>query len=187
MFKISAKDQESAIKEELKSCKETFQSCKRLEDDAVSYVYKCKTSANTLSKTLTSLYNAKNRLNAVKSKASNIASSNASSTKVKRAALSTVTELITALTTFVTKVQSLDVDSIGDDSTVISLKSSITKTNVLSFSFTSTQISTASSVVSSISVIIVKVMFQKDFCSCPGLIQSSLTKFYMMKVFNFSP
>ena len=152
-----AKAQEDKIKGNLTICKTTFQACKKYEDSSVAYVSKCKTSSSNLKSILSSLYFAKNKLNAVKSKASTIANTTSTASRSRRAALNSSTELISSITSFVTKCQSVDVDDIGTDTSITSLKSQITKTNVLVFSFTSTQISTATSSVTSLTIIITKV------------------------------
>ena len=152
-----AKAQEDKIKGNLTICKTTFQACKKYEDSSVAYVSKCKTSSSNLKSILSSLYFAKNKLNAVKSKASTIANTTSTTSRSRRAALNSSTELISAISSFVTKCQSVDVDDIGTDTSITSLKSQITKTNVLVFSFTSTQISTATSSVTSLTIIITKV------------------------------
>lgn len=152
-----AKTQEDKIKGNLTICKTTFQACKKYEDSSVAYVSKCKTSSSNLKSILSSLFFAKNKLNAVKAKASTISNSTSTASRSRRAALNSTTELISAITSFVTKCQSVDVDDIGTDTSITSLKSQITKTNVLTFSYTSTQISTATSSVTSLTIIITKV------------------------------
>ena len=156
---ISAKAQEDNIKGNLTTCKRTFQACKKYEDSSIAYVSKCKTSSSNLKSILASLYFAKNKLNAVKSKASTISGSKASSFKSRkrRAALNSSTEVITSITSFVARCQAVDVDDIGTDETIFNLKTNITKTNVLSFTYTSTQISTASSSITSLITIITMV------------------------------
>ena len=108
---------------------------------------------------MTSLYFAKNKLNAVKSKASTISNTKASTTLLrrKRATLNSSTEVISSITSFVARCQIVDIDDIGTDTTIFNLKSQITKTNVLTFTYTSTQISTATSSVTSLTTIITKV------------------------------
>ena len=137
-------------------CKKKFQSCKKYEDSSLVFVYKCKTSSSNLKATLNSLYNAKSRLTQVQNKANIIANQTASR---KRSVFTSATGLFSGLQSFVSKIQSLDVDSIGTDSTVKSLTTDITTTNVYIFTYTSVQISSASSLSSSISTIIVKVCF----------------------------
>ena len=137
-------------------CKKKFQSCKKFEDSSLVYVYKCKTSSNNLKSTLNSLYNAKSRLTQVKNKVNIIANQTASK---KRSVFTSNAALFAGLQSFLTKVQSLDVDSIGTDSTVKSLTTDITTTNVYTFTYTSVQISSASSFSTSITTIIVKVCF----------------------------
>ena len=110
---------------------------------------------------LASLYYAKNKLNAVKSKTSIIANSETSSasSRIRRASLNSSTEVISAITLFLTKILTMDVDNIGTDITITSLKTKITSTNVLTYTYTTTQIRTASSSVTSITKIITKVRF----------------------------
>ena len=159
MLIILAKTQEDKIKGNLTTCKRTFQACKKYEDSSIAYVSKCKTSSSNLKSILSALYFAKNKLNAVKSKASTISGSKSSSAKsrMRRAALNSSTEVITSITSFVARCQVVDVDDIGTDETIFSLKTKITKTNVLSFTYTSTQIITASSSVTSLKTIITMV------------------------------
>lgn len=118
-----AKAQEDKIKGNLTICKTTFQACKKYEDSSVAYVSKCKTSSSNLKSILSSLYFAKNKLNAVKSKASTIANTTSTTSRSRRAALNSSTELISAISSFVTKCQSVDVDDIGTDTSITSLKS----------------------------------------------------------------
>ena len=136
------------------NCKKKFQSCKKYEDSSLVYVYKCKTSSSNLKTTLNSLYNAKSRLTQVQNKLNIIAAQTASK---KRSNFESATALFSGLESFLTKIQSLDVDSIGTDSTVKNLTTDITTTNVYIFTYTSVQISSASSLSTSISTIIVQV------------------------------
>ena len=135
-------------------CKKKFQSRKKYEDSSLVYVYKCKTSSSKLKTTLNSLYNAKSRLTQVQNKVNIIANQTASR---KRSNFESATALFSGLQSFLTKIQSLDIDSIGTDSTVKNLTTDITTTNVYIFTYTSVQISSASSFSSSISTIIVQV------------------------------
>ena len=135
-------------------CKVVFITCKKYEDQSVGYIAKCKTSADSLKKTLASLCKAKAELEAVKSKATSI--SKVKGLREKRAAITSAVTMISTMQTLLTKAQSLDVDLIGTDSTIKDQASSIASTNTLSLSFTSVQISAASTVVTQIQIIIVK-------------------------------
>ena len=75
----------------------------------------------------------------------------------KRSVYTNTTALFSGLQSFVTLIQSLDIDSIESDSTVISLTTDILTTNVYLFTYTSVQISIASSFSTSISTVIVQV------------------------------
>ena len=140
-------------------CKDVFIACKKYEDQSIAYVAKCKTSADSLKKTLASLYQAKQRLEAVKSKASSInatATAKETRSRKKRVAITSAVTMISTMQTLMTKTQSLDVDLIGTDSTIKDQATSIAATNTLTLSFTSVQISAASTVVTQIQIIIVK-------------------------------
>ena len=139
-------------------CKDVFIACKKYEDQSIAYVAKCKTSADSLKKTLASLYQAKQRLEAVKSKASSISNATAKETRSrkKRVAITSAVTMISTMQTLMTKTQSLDVDLIGTDSTIKDQAISIAATNTLTLSFTSVQIIAASTVVTQITAIIVQ-------------------------------
>ena len=139
-------------------CKDVFIACKKYEDQSIAYVAKCKTSADSLKKTLASLYQAKQRMEAVKSKASSISNATAKETRSrkKRVAITSAVTMISTMQTLMTKTQSLDVDLIGTDSTIKDQATSIAATNTLTLSFTSVQIDAASTVVTQITVIIVQ-------------------------------
>ena len=167
-----AKDKDDKVKNKLDLCKKAFSTCKKFEDKAVQYVYKCKTSNSNLLATLTSLYNAQNKLTNVKNKANTIANSTPSN---KRTTYISSTELITAIITFVTTITSLDVDAIGTSSTVKTIAVNVQETNVYVFTYTSVQISSAQSAATSISSVLVQESFT--------IFSSIFASFYYISLF----
>ena len=134
-----------------------FIACKKYEDQSIAYVAKCKTSSSSLKTTLTGLYQAKQKLEAVSSKASSISQAEAKAeSRSKRFAITSADTMISALQAFITQAQSLDTDEIGTDSTMREYATNISATNTLSLSFTSVQISAASTIVTQITVIVVQ-------------------------------
>ena len=74
----------------------------------------------------------------------------------KRNAITSAVTMITTMQSFVTLAQSLDTDALGTDSTLKKYATDISDTNTLSLSFTSVQISSATTVVTQITTIIVQ-------------------------------
>ena len=63
-----ASNKEKSIKKKLDECRDVFLACKKYEDQSIAYVAKCKTSDTSLKATLSSLYQAKLKMEAVNSK-----------------------------------------------------------------------------------------------------------------------
>ena len=124
-----------------------FSACKKYEDKSLAYIATCKTSENALKIILKSLYQAKEKLDKVIYKNEKIKNSTAS-TRIAREAKSytTTAELITSITTFTTKSESLDVDQIGTDDTIKSLAKNIAITSIQTMTFTTAQITTVTSI-----------------------------------------
>ena len=134
-----------------------FIACKQYEDQSIAYVAKCKTSSSSLKSTLSSLYQAKLKMETVSNKASAISNATAKAEKrTKRNAITSALTMITTMQSFVTLAQSLDTDALGTDSTLKKYATDISDTNTLSLSFTSVQISSATTVVTQITIIIVQ-------------------------------
>ena len=131
-----------------------FIACKKYEDSAITYVSKCKTSSSDLRSTLKSLYTAQTKLNTVSSKSTSISKQTASK---KRTAYTSASNLIAAILALVSRIQSLDTDEIGTDSTFKAYAINISQTNVLSFTYTSSQISSASTAVTSITTVLTEI------------------------------
>ena len=153
----AASSKEKAIKKKLELCKSVFIACKQYEDQSIAYVAKCKTSTSSLKSTLNSLYQAKIKMKNVNNKASAISNATAKAEKrTKRNAITSAVTMITTMQSFVTLAQSLDTDALGTDSTLKKYATDISDTNTLSLSFTSVQISSATTVVTQINIIIVQ-------------------------------
>ena len=150
---IIAKEKDETVKRKIDSCKKAFSTCKKFEDKAIAYVYKCKTSVSNLVSTLTSLYNGKSRLTNILDKANTIANSTPSK---KRTTYNSATELITSISTFITVITSLDVDDLGTSTTVQAITINVQETNVYVFTYTSVQISIAQSAVTVITTVLVQ-------------------------------
>ena len=134
-----------------------FIACKQFEDQSIAYVAKCKTSTSSLKTTLNSLYQAKAKMEAVSNKATSISNATAKAEgRSKRVAITSAATMISSMTSFVTLAQSLDTDALGTDSTLKEYATNISATNTLTLSFTSVQISSATTVVTQISVIVIQ-------------------------------
>ena len=96
-------------------------------------------------------------MEAVSNKSSAIASDTAKADKrTKRVAITSAATMISSLQSFVTLAQSLDTDALGTSSSLKEYATNISATNTLTLSFTSVQISAATTVVTQISVIIIQ-------------------------------
>ena len=94
-------------------------------------------------------------MEAVSNKSSAIAKATAKADKrTKRVAITSAATMISSLQAFVTLAQSLDTDALGTSSLLKEYATNISATNTLTLSFTTTQISTASTVVIQITVIV---------------------------------
>ena len=134
-----------------------FIACKQYEDQSIAYVAKCKTSSSSLKAGLNSLYQAKLKMETVSNKATAISNATAKDEKRgKRNAITSATTMIVTMQSFVTRAQSLDTDALGTDSTMKKYATDISDTNTLSLSFTSAQISSATTVISQIATIVVQ-------------------------------
>ena len=91
----------------------------------------------------------------VSKKASAISNATVKAEKItKRNAITSAVTMITTMQSFVTRAQSLNTDALGTDSTLITYATDISYTNTLSLSFTSVQISSATTFVMQITKII---------------------------------
>ena len=151
-----AKEKDEKVKTKIDSCRKAFSTCKKFEDKAITYVYKCKTSVGNLVATLSSLYNAQTKLTNILNKATTIANSTPSN---KRTTYNSATELITAISTFITVITSTDIDDLGTSSTVKTIATNVQETNVYVFTYTSVQISIAQSAATTISSVLVQESF----------------------------
>ena len=64
-YSFSAAEVDPEVKTQNDQCKLIYGNCKSLEDISISYIAKCKTSANALTNTLGNLYTSQNMLDKV--------------------------------------------------------------------------------------------------------------------------
>ena len=96
-------------------------------------------------------------MSAVSTKSKAISEATAKAEKrTKRVAITSAATMISSLQSFVTLAQSLDTDALGTSSSLKELATNISATNTLTLSFTSVQISVATTAVTQISVIIIQ-------------------------------
>ena len=128
---------EKDVKNKKINCISTVGACKKLEDTAVEYVYKCKTSPSQLQKTLKSLTKTKTMLDSVNTKLSSILNA---STKAKRYKRQDSTSFILVVQSFITLFNPTTVNSLGTNSVFIKSATTIIETPTTTITLTSLQI-----------------------------------------------
>ena len=111
-----------------------FGECKKYEDSAVEYIYKCKTSPGLLVKILASLRTAKMVLEKVKANLSTLLQRMGRAHFTNRQTAS----ILTMMSSLVTMIESTSVDSLGTNSAFIAMTSSILQLDTSSTEVTST-------------------------------------------------
>lgn len=149
--KFAVKSKEKAVKKLKSTCVSTFGACKKLEDKSAEYVYKCKTSMNSLNRTLVSLRKAKTILDEVKTKISSLLNASSKAHRYKR---QDSTSIIVTIRTLITIITSTSVDSLGTSSLLSSTATTFIQTDTSTTILTTVQITQVQTYINTITGVI---------------------------------
>ena len=152
------KDKEKAIKHAYQACKSATGTCTKYQDQTISYIATCKTSSSSLKKAFVALNQSKDMLTKVNSKINEALDTTSRRERTEdEKDLEDCASFTVDVALFVTYSSSVELDTIGSNTTIKTLATSISTTSITSTSCTDAEKASLTTAQISVNTLITQV------------------------------